>query len=115
MTKYFDFDAWREERNAQPIIIKAFGKEYEIPSDVPFDVVLGLVHSMREGVEEITQVEQVLEMAESVFGKDTMDEWRSNRIGVNEIKFMTEKVMAMYQQQSEDIADSKRQSGNTPK
>lgn len=117
MSKYFDFDAWREERQSKPFIIKAFGKEYPIPNDVPFDVVLGLARAMKDGVEEIEQMNHVLEMAESLFGKETLNEWRANRIGMNEIKFLTEQTMMMYSAQTTNMADekTKAQGGDTPK
>ena len=41
---YFDFDAYMDERQAEekPFIIKAFKEEHQIPSDIPFDLVLSM-------------------------------------------------------------------------
>lgn len=115
--KYFDFDQWRKERDNQPIVIKAFGKEYEIPSDVPFDLVLKLAHQMKEGVEELDQLEHVEEMATSVFGRDTLNEWREQGIGMMEMEFLIEQVMGMYRGQTQAQAEHKleQNGGNSPK
>ena len=35
MSKYFDFDQFREENKKEPVVIKIFGKEEELPPALP--------------------------------------------------------------------------------
>lgn len=116
--KYFDFDAYMEERKGvdKPFIIKAFGEEYEIPNDVPFDVVLQISRSHKEGQGQMDD-DQMVEMANVMFGEETFKKWLKKGIGLSGIFVLTEKVMEMYManasQMSHEMGDQKR--SNHPK
>jgi hypothetical protein len=38
MGKYIDFDAARAERKKEPLIVKLFGKKWELPPSLPADI-----------------------------------------------------------------------------
>jgi hypothetical protein len=109
--KYFDFDEYMAERSGDPFIIKAFGEENEIPNDVPFDVVLKISRAMKDGQQTMSE-EATLDMANTIFGKDTFTKWLEKGIGISGIMILTEKVMEMYMTNasslSKKMADQKR-------
>jgi hypothetical protein len=103
--KFFDFDAYMDERKGvdKPFVIKAFGEEHEIPNDVPFDVILEITRAQKEGQGQMTD-DQMLEMANVMFGEDTFKKWLKKGIGLKGIMILTEKVMAMYMANASDMS-----------
>lgn len=104
MEKYFDFDAYMEERQAKPFVIKAFGEEYEIPNDVPFDVVLTISRAHKDGKQQMSD-DEVLKLATTIFGEATFQAWLSKGIGLKGIMILTEKVMEMYMANASDTSE----------
>lgn len=115
--KYFDFDAYMDERKGQdkPFVIKAFGEEHEIPNDVPFDVILNISRAYKDGQNTMTD-DQMVDMANTMFGEVTFQKWLKKGIGLKGIIVLTDKVMSMYMANATDtagkMADGKR--GQTP-
>lgn len=103
--KYFDFDAFMEERKGteKAFIVKAFGEEHELPNDVPFDVILNIQRAHKDGKKEMTD-EETLSMCRMIFGQTAFDKWVKNGIGVKGIMVLTEKVMDMYMDKSVDMS-----------
>lgn len=117
--KYYDFDAYMEERKGQekPFVIKAFGEEHEIPNDVPFDLILTVTRAHKDGKEEMSE-DQVLEMAVVMFGEENFKKWLKKGIGLKQVMHLTNKVMEMYMANAADTADksatAKRKGKQTP-
>lgn len=111
--KYFDFDAFMDERKGtdKPFIVKAFGEKHEIPNDVPFDVILEIQRSFKDGKTEMDE-EQLVSMCQTIFGEDTFKKWLSKGIGLKGIIVLTEKVMESYMESSANtsrtMADKKK-------
>jgi hypothetical protein len=114
---YFDFDAFMEERKQKPFIIRAFGEEHQIPNDVPFDVVLTISRRMKEGQQEMSE-EDMIDMANLMFGEETFTKWRQKGIGISGIFVLVEKTMEMYMANasgmSQKMADDKRENHPNP-
>jgi hypothetical protein len=115
--KYFDFDQYMEERNGGTFTIKAFGKEYQIPNDVPFDVILTISRAFKSGKQNMSE-EETVKMTNTIFGEETFAEWLKKGIGLKGIMILTEQVMKMYMDNasdvSNDIAGEKSKNHPTP-
>ena len=59
--RYVDFDAARAERVAEPLTLRAYGRDFELPSVMPAAVFLDVmrIQAEREGEQEITAKEAV--------------------------------------------------------
>lgn len=109
---YFDFDAYMAERTsgADDFKVKAFGKEYSIPSDIPFDLVLNMQRKQKDGKGEMDE-ENVQELAGMIFGKEVFDEWIENKIGLTGVMVMMERVISMYMAKANKTMTNMAQDG----
>ena len=114
---YFDFDAYMDERKSQekPFVVKAFNKKYEIPSDIPFDVVLDMQRKEKDG-KGVMQNDQVEELANMIFGKETFQEWLKSGIGMTGVMVLMERVIGMYMSKANNTMKTmaKEQQNATP-
>lgn len=99
--KYFDFDAAMEERKGDPIVVKAFGEKYELPSQLPFDIVLKISRKHKGGEEEMTE-DDMIEMAITLFGESAFNAWLKKGITLDGVMLMVEHVMRMYMDKAQE-------------
>jgi hypothetical protein len=111
--KFLDFDKYMEERGGGKFEIKAFGETHQIPNDVPFDVILKISRAYKDKQKEMSE-EQVVELANTIFGEETFNQWLKKGIGLNGIMFLTEKVMEMYMSNATEMSNKTAEKGNTP-
>lgn len=92
------------EKAGKTMTVKAFGKKYELPGQLPFDIVLRISRRYKEGAEEMSE-EDMIEMAHTLFGKDTFEDWLRNGISLDGVGVMIEGVMKMYMDSATNTAD----------
>lgn len=101
--KYFDFDAAMAEKSGKTMTVKAFGKKYQLPGQLPFDLVLKISRKYKEGAEEMSE-DDVTEMAYQLFGKEAFEEWLEKGISLAGVEVMIEGVMKMYMDSATNTA-----------
>lgn len=113
--KFFDFDQFMEERNGGSFEVKAFGKMYQLPNEIPFDVVLGISRAHKNGVGEISE-EDTVKFAETLFGKEVFAEWLQKGIGLSGVMVLMENVMKMYMENASNMSQgmAAQKSANNP-
>lgn len=104
MSRFIDFDAFMEESKEEPVIIRIFGKDEELPASLPADIILNIVRKNQGGQQAMSDAE-TFEMAERIFG-GKLAEWCDKGLTVDQLEVLIVKVMAIY--------TSKRK-GGTPK
>ena len=108
--KYFDFDAAMEERKGDPIKVKAFGENYDLPNQLPFDIVLKISRKKKAGEKEMDE-DDMIEMAHTLFGRSTFEAWLAKGISLQGVGVMVEGVMKLYMDRasntSKEIAKKK--------
>lgn len=74
--KYFDFDKAWEEREETPLIVKMFGKNWELPGQLPAGIMLDIMRLQAESGPdaELSTAKQVSIMSEMV-PKKILDKW----------------------------------------
>lgn len=91
-----DFDAFRAEQQARPLIIRVGGTEYALPSSPPAAVALDGIRLSRSGATSIP-AEEVAGLAEGLFGRAVLDELvRVHRLTVVELQALISQVMDAY-------------------
>lgn len=95
--KYFDFDKYMEEKNGQgqAFIVKAFGKEYELPREIPYDIILEMQRMHKEQKSEPSP-DDTNKLCHIIFGEETFNEWVTKGISLTGISAMIEHVMGVY-------------------
>jgi hypothetical protein len=91
-----DFDAFRAEQQARPLIIRVGGTDYALPSSPPAAVALDGIRLSRSGATTVP-AEDVARLAEGLFGTTVLDELlRVHRLTVVELQALIGQVMDAY-------------------
>ena len=91
-----DFDAFRAEQQARPLLIRVGGTEYALPSSPPAAVALDGIRLSRSGATTVPP-DEVAGLAEGLFGKAVLDELiHIHRLTVDELQALITKVMDIY-------------------
>lgn len=93
--KYFDFDQHMEEQDQQPVIIKIFGEQEELPASLPADLVFRLIRMQRKGQDNVDE-EQLEIMATRLFGEERLEKWFGKGLTMDGLEVLLEKVMQIY-------------------
>lgn len=105
--KFFDFDAFMSEVKEEPVVIRIFGKDEELPASMPADVVLQIVRRNSDPNATMSDAE-TFAMAERIFG-GKLQEWCDKGLTVNQLEVLITRVMQMY------VTKAKTDKGGTPK
>jgi hypothetical protein len=91
-----DFDAFRAEQQARPLIIRVGGTDYALPSSPPAAVALDGIRLSRSGATTIP-ADDVARLAEGLFGPSVLDDLlRVHRLTVAELQALIGRVMDVY-------------------
>lgn len=106
--RYFDFDNFMQEQEEQPIIIKIFGQEEELPASLPASMVLSIMRMQKAKNGNIPESE-VLSMAEAMFGKDRLKKWCDNGLTMAGLEVLIKETTKLY------MGNTKVEDENTPR
>ena len=99
MTKrVVDFDAFRAERNAEPVAVIIGGETYELPADMPAEVALEVV-SLRRDLDDGDDlpVERIEPIARALFGEQMFDDIvKKHRVTAVELGALVSSVFGYY-------------------
>lgn len=73
--RYFDFDAFWEEQQAEPVTIKVFGTPHLLPPKLPAKIVLKSERVQQRGNESEMEPGEIRDLAEDMFGRQRVAEW----------------------------------------
>lgn len=100
-----DFDAFWRERQAkqEPIRVKVFGETYELRPQLPAAVMLKVIELMveAESPEQVIGPKELLELAEGLFGRKTLDKWLAKGLTMEQLDALVELVMQEYGRRNE--------------
>lgn len=107
MAKLIDFDAFRAERNEDPVILKLGGKTYNLPPSMPASIAVDLIYIKATlGEENDVPLDMLDKVGRSIFGGDL---WESvlneHRIQVDEIGDLIRMVLEAYSPEPAGDAD----------
>lgn len=92
--KFFDFDAFMSEVKEEPLVVRIFGKDEELPASLPADVVLSIVRRNSDPNAVMTDAE-TFAMAERIFG-GKLQEWCDKGLTITQLEVLITNVMQMY-------------------
>lgn len=99
MTRTIDFDAYRAERRAEPVVIKIGGEEYNLASEMPAEVALEVVALRQQyGDKAVVPAERIGELARALFGAELLDTLMDkHRLTTPELAALVIQVFGQYQ------------------
>ena len=82
MKNYLDFDAFLREHEAEPILVRVFGKTYPVRPEIP--AIVPILMARGEGTEDPQEATRlVLRAADALFGKEALEEIAEGGLGVD--------------------------------
>ncbi len=95
MTRYIDFDAARAERQREPVVVRIFGRDWELPASLPAKVMLDVVAAQAKGVDEMTE-SQGAELVRALVPKDIFDAWLDEGFSVDDLVELVPMLIRIY-------------------
>lgn len=102
--KYVDFDAARQERDNTPLVVHAFGDDWNMPPSPPAEVMLEIVRLQADSEEAkaegrpappVNQAKQA-QLLSSLVPNDVLRQWFENGLTMDEYGLMVELIMDKY-------------------
>jgi hypothetical protein len=94
---FVDFDAAHAEEAGEPLILKAFGREWELPPEMPAAAFLEVVRlQVEQGADhDLTLPEQMI-LATKLIPKDVLDAWLATGVDTLKLAELISNVMRAY-------------------
>ena len=98
MTKVIDFDAFRAEQEAEPVVLRVNGHEYALPSSIPASLALDIIRRNPDSSDVELRADELATMGDKIFGgKETFDKIvEENGITMEELPELFKMVFATY-------------------
>lgn len=100
--RFKDFDAYWAEQGREPLRVKVFGEEHELPSELPATLSLRLVRMQmevaagaRKNTDEV-DVSEVEAIAEELFTKPVLEKWFAKGMGIDQLTNVLEWALSQY-------------------
>ena len=99
--RYIDFDAARAERKREPVIIKLFDREWELPLALPANIPIEIMRLMADGgAESDIANAKIAGMMSQVVPKEILDHWCKLGLGADDYGDLLILIIRAYMGQS---------------
>jgi hypothetical protein len=116
-SRFIDFDRARAEADARPVVVRVFGREWELFTALPAKPVVWLVRLQAEDRDEsdLTGTEVLRFMSELV-PEEALSAWLDAGITMDELAELLRQVIAAYRDSgSDEEGDAGDGPGNPPR
>ena len=95
--KYIDFDQYRKEKKKEPLIIKAYGKEYELPPSPRLSIMEKLIElKNKDGKDANIPEEEMIAMIDALMGEEARKELSEKGMGIDELEWLLKNIWKKY-------------------
>jgi hypothetical protein len=92
-----DFDEFFQEMESKPVIrIKLYGKEYDLPSELPATTLLETYKAFKTGQTHVSDAKQ-MEIAMLMLGEDNVTEWCEKGLSMSQLTEVMKWVAIQHQ------------------
>lgn len=98
MDRYADFDEAFSEEAAEPLRIKLYGQEWELPATMPAAAVLRVTRFMAEGrdpEQDLTRAEHI-DLAADLIPRETLNVWLAKGLDIDQLGNIVSWQMRQY-------------------
>lgn len=97
MSRYVDFDAARAERVKEPLILKALGREFDLPPSMPLSIFTDIVAMEERGKSGIVTYVEQMSMLKLVLSDDVVDSFLADpSFDLEDLSTLLGMVMSAY-------------------
>lgn len=113
--KYIDFDKYRQEKEEEALVIKAFDKELELPSSPRLSIMEKLIQlKNNQGRDAEVPENEIFVMLKNLLGEEELRELIDNGITTDEAEWLLLRIWEQYNAEPEaDSSDTKNQTNST--
>ncbi|MFP4647288.1 MAG: hypothetical protein ACLFN4_06680 [Candidatus Acetothermia bacterium] len=116
MAKTIDFDAYRQEKNEEPLIIIAFGNEYELPPSPKMSVMESIIGMKNEkGTGGTIPEEEMIWILDKLLGEDERKELFDQGMTVEELEWLILQMWEQYMGQDDDEGEDDQKNSTSQK
>lgn len=95
--KYIDFDEYRKEKKQEPLIIKAFGEEYELPPSPKLHIMEKLIELRnKKGNNAAIPEEELISMIDALMGEENRRELSQKGIEIEDLEWLLMQIWKRY-------------------
>lgn len=96
MSRYADFDAYWSEAEEEPFVIKAFGREYVLPSDLPASVALRILRLQRRYFDCAIPSDELMDLGLLLIGKEQIERLCADGMTVGQLGELLQWILSSY-------------------
>lgn len=97
MNRFKDFDLFFTEMNREPLRLRIFGEDHELPATLPVKIVLLCQRLQNANPDEIVADGEIFEIFRGVFGKDRANKWIDEKaLDVEQMSILLQWAMEQY-------------------
>ncbi|MGM0437493.1 MAG: hypothetical protein ACQEQD_04405 [Bacillota bacterium] len=112
--KYIDFDAYREEKENDKLIIKAFDEELELPPSPRLSIMEKLLELRnKKGDEADIPEQEIFVMLENLLGKEQLRKLIDNGVTTEEAEWLLMQIWQQYNSTDDEEDGSKNETNST--
>jgi hypothetical protein len=103
--RFIDFDAARAERQRTPVVVRLFGRDWDLHSGLPAKVMLDIVRAQAAGLVDMPD-EQAIDLIEAMVPKDVLDAWLDGGLTVDDLMELVPLIQRAYRESGEPEDDA---------
>lgn len=93
MGRYIDFDAARAERKREPVVVRAFGEDWQLPASLPAAPVLDII--AKDSGDDLTPSEGIA-LLRQIIPSETFAAWLERGLDLDDLMDLISLVMRAY-------------------
>lgn len=94
-SRYVDFDAARAEARREPVVVKAFGEEWQLGSSMPAEIPIMSARWTAEGRDVLTRSDYMLLISKLV-PESVLSEWFKRGLTVDDLDDLVPAIIAAF-------------------
>jgi len=106
-----DFDQYRKEKKKEPVIIKAFGQEFELPPQIPLKTMESIIELRQKlGKGGTIPEEQIFTALEQMISEEALEALIEEGADVDDAEWLLREIFKQYRTSAEK--DAEEQAGS---
>ena len=106
-----DFDQYRKEKKEEPIIVKAFGQEFELPPQIPLKTMENIIELRQKlGKGGTIPEEQIFTALEQMISEDALKVLIEEGADVSDAEWLLREIFRQYRTSAEKQAEEETES-----
>ncbi len=95
--RFVDFDAARAERRREPVVVRLFGRDWELPPALPARVVVDVIRYHRQGRKDTDlTLAEVMSLMGQIVPEATLEQWLAGGLDEDEYGELLAVLMQVY-------------------